>query len=94
MVPIQQSNMPREIEVPDTSRGMRERVMSDHPSSFIKSVITCIQIIEQLIKQQTYHSKRRCIQIDESYLLYTRIYSIYRLCKHVYLLGRVFNQLI
>ena len=76
MVPIQQGHLPRERKVPDTSRGMREKVLSDHPSSSIMSVITHKKIIEQLIKQQTYHSKRRCLQIDESYLLYTRIYSI------------------
>jgi hypothetical protein len=68
MVPIQQGYLPREREIPDTSRGMRkERLLSDHPSSSIRSVITRIQIIEQLIKQQqTYHSRRRRTRNSES----------------------------
>lgn len=67
MVPIQQGYLPRERKVPDTSRGMRkEREMSDQPTSFIRSVITCIQIIEQLIKQQTYHSESHYTRNGES----------------------------
>jgi hypothetical protein len=73
MVPIQQGHLPRERKVPDTSRGMREKVLSDHPSSSIMSVITHKKIIEQLIKQQTYHSKRRRTRISESFANCTRI---------------------
>ena len=79
MVPIQQGYLPRERKIPDTPRGMRkERELSDHLNSSIRSVITCIQIIEQLIKQQKYHSKRqRTRNIESLSAEFTLFYCLY-----------------